>query len=41
MDNDELLFKWNALAKRRAELIQEIATCSDAISEIDKELLMR
>jgi len=38
MENDDLSFRRNALAKRRAELLKEIATCSDAIAEIDEEL---
>jgi hypothetical protein len=36
--DDELICKRDALIKRRAELIQEIATCSDAIARIDTEL---
>ena len=34
----ELIYKRDALIKRRAELIQEIATCADAIERIDMEL---
>ena len=34
----ELIYKRDALIKRRAELIQEIATCADAIERIDTEL---
>jgi hypothetical protein len=36
--DDELFYKRDALIKRRAELIQEIATCADAIERIDAEL---
>ena len=35
---DELICKRDALIKRRAELVQEIATCADAIERIDTEL---
>ena len=36
--DDELICKRDALIKRRAELVQEIATCADAIERIDTEL---
>lgn len=36
--NDDLIYKRNALSKRRAELLEQIATCADAIARIDKEL---
>jgi hypothetical protein len=36
--DDELICKRDVLIKRRAELIQEIATCADAIERIDTEL---
>ena len=36
--DDELIYKRDALIRRRAELIQEIATCADAIARIDTEL---
>jgi hypothetical protein len=36
--DDELICKRDALIKRRAELAQEIATCTDAIERIDTEL---
>ena len=36
--NDDLLFRRNALSKRRAELLQQIANDADEISRIDKDL---
>lgn len=36
--NDDLLFRRNALSKRRAELLEEIASCADDIKKIDDEL---
>ena len=36
--NDDLLFRRNALLKRRAELLEEIASCADDIKKIDDEL---
>ena len=36
--DDELIYKRDALIKRRAELIEEIAARSDAIAIIDTEL---
>lgn len=37
-DNDDLIYRRNALMKRRSELLEEIATCADAVAAIDKEL---
>ena len=37
--NDDLLFRRNALSKRRAELLEQIASCADSIAAIDKELM--
>ncbi len=36
--NDDLIYKRNCLLKRRGDLLEEIASCADAIAEIDKEL---
>ena len=37
--NDDLIYRRNALLKRRSELLEEIASCADSIARIDKDLL--
>jgi len=36
--NDDLIYRKNSLMKRRSKLLEEIASCSDSIAAIDKEL---
>lgn len=36
--NDDLQYRRDALAKRRADLLELISQCSDEIAQIDREL---
>ena len=36
--NGNLIYKRNALLKRRSELLEQLCDCADSIAEIDAEL---
>ena len=36
--NGNLIYKRNALLKRRSELLEQLCDCADSIAKIDKEV---